>query len=59
MDLPPLKIPYKYSNMDIFYMVSKEFNVQFWAINHINRQQRKAYMLSGDVYELPEDWDLT
>jgi hypothetical protein len=45
--------------MDIFYMVSKEFNVQFWAINHINRQQRKAYMLSGDVYELPEDWDLT
>lgn len=55
-------VPFKaraHSNWDLFYMVSQHFNVEFWAINHINRHQRKAYMLNGDSYELPEDWDLT
>jgi hypothetical protein len=54
----PLKAR-KHSDYDLFYMVSQKFKVDFWAINHINRHQRKAYMLNGDVYDLPEDWDLT
>lgn len=50
---------YKYSNLDVFHLVAKYYNIDFWSIDHISRKERKAYLLDATWVEIPEEIDLT